>query len=242
MFQPHPGKGYDMAITMFSPDGRIFQVEYARESVKRGATVVGIKYREGIVLAADKRITSRLAVPESIEKIFQIDDHIGVAASGMIADTRALVERMRVEAQDNRTRYNEPVDVSTLVKGICDFMQLYTQYGGARPFGTSILVAGMDSMAGLYEIDPSGALLGYKATAIGEGRRAVMEFFEENYSEEMNRDESIKLALEALRDVNEGTLTGETIDLVIIDLKDGYTKFSAKGIDGYIASLKPKKS
>lgn len=81
-----------------------------------------------------------------------------------------------------------------------------------------------------------------KATAIGKGRRAVMEFFEENYSEEMNRDESIKLALEALRDVKEGKLTGETIDLAIIDLKDGYTKFSAEGVDGYIASLKPKKS
>jgi len=119
-----------MAITMFSPDGRIFQVEYARESVKNGATAIGIKYRGGVVLAADKRTTGRLAVPESIEKIFQIDDHIGVAASGMIADTRALVERMRVEAQDNRTRYNEPVDVNTLAKGICDFMQLYTQYGG----------------------------------------------------------------------------------------------------------------
>jgi len=96
--------------------------------------------------------------------------------------------------------------------------------------GASILVAGMNTMAGLYEIDPSGALLGYKATAIGEGRRVVMKFFEENYSEEMNRDDSIKLALEALRDVNEGKLTGETIDLVIIDLKDGYTKFSAEGV------------
>lgn len=239
MMQPHPGAGYDMAITMFSPDGRIFQVEYARESVKRGATAIGIKYRGGIVLAADKKTTGRLAVPGSIEKIFQIDDHIGVAASGMIADTRALVERMRVNAQANRTLYNEPVDVRTLAKGTCDFMQLYTQYGGVRPFGTSILAAGMDPVAGLYEIDPSGALVGYKATAIGEGRRAVMEFFEENYSEGMNRDESIKLALEALRDVKEGKLTGETIDLAIIDLKEGYMKFSA---DRYIASLKPKKS
>lgn len=231
-----------MAITMFSPDGRIFQVEYARESVKRGATAIGIKYREGVVLAADKKITGRLAVPGSIEKIFQVDDHIGVAASGMVGDTRALVERMRVEAQANRTLYSEPVDVGTLAKGICNFMQLYTQFGGARPFGTSLLVAGMDSMAGLYETDPSGALIGYKATAIGEGRRAVMEFFEEEYSKEMSRDEAIKLALKALRIVKEATLTDEAIDLAIIDLKDGYTKLSKLEVKRYIAALKTKKS
>jgi proteasome alpha subunit len=226
--------GYDMAITMFSPDGRIFQVEYARESVKRGATAIGIKYKEGIVLAADKKTAGRLAVPGSIEKIFQIDGHIGVAASGMMADTRILVERMRVEAQTNRRLYNEPVDVGTLAKGVCDFMQIYTQYGGARPFGTSLLIAGMDSTAGLYEADPSGALVGYKATAIGEGRRTAMELFEKKYSGKMGRDEAVNLALKALRDVKEGKLTEETIDLATIDLKDGYTKLSKEKVKGYI--------
>ncbi len=226
--------GYDMAATMFSPDGRIFQVEYAREAVKRGATVIGIKYKEGVVLAADKKTAGSLAVPGSIEKIFQIDDHIGVAASGMMADTRVLVERMRVEAQTIRSSYNEPPDVGTLAKGICDFMQLYTQYGGVRPFGTSLLIAGMDSIAGLYEADPSGALIGYKATAIGEGRHTAMELFEEKYSGKIGRDEAVKLALKALRDVKEGKLTEETIDLAIIDLKDGYTKFSKEKVKGYI--------
>jgi proteasome alpha subunit len=226
--------GYDMAATMFSPDGRIFQVEYARESVKRGATVIGIKYREGIVLATDKKTAGRLAVPRSIEKIFQIDDHIGVAASGMMADTRILVERMRVDAQTNRRLYNEPVGVRTLAKGICDFIQDYTQYGGVRPFGASLLIAGMDSAAGLYEADPSGALIGYKATAIGEGRRTAMEFFEKKYQGKIGRDEAVELALAALRDVKEGKLTEETIDLAIIDLKDGYTKLSKEKVKGYI--------
>lgn len=225
--------GYDMAITLFSPDGRIFQVEYARESVKRGATAIGIKYRGGIVLVADKKTAGRLAVPGSIEKIFQIDGHIGVAASGMMADTRILVERMRAEAQTNRRVYNEPVDVKTLAKGVCDFMQIYTQYGGARPFGTSLLIAGMDSTAGLYEADPSGALVGYKATAIGEGRRTAMELFEKKYSGKMGRDEAIKLALKALHDVKEGKLTEETIDLATIDLKDGYTKLSKEKVKEY---------
>ncbi len=234
MFQPHPGTGYDMAITMFSPDGRIFQVEYAREAVKRGATVIGIKYREGVVLAADKKTAGKLAVPGSIEKIFQIDDHICVAASGMMADTRILVERMRADAQTNRRVYGEPVGVRTLAKGICDFMQLYTQYGGVRPFGTSLLIAGMDSILGLYEADPSGALIGYKATAIGEGQRTAMEFFEKKYSGKMNRDRAVGLALKALRDVKEGKLAEETIDLAIIDVKDGYTKLSREKVKGYL--------
>lgn len=226
--------GYDMVTTMFSPDGRIFQVEYAREAVKRGATVIGIKYPEGVVLAADKKIAGKLAVPGSIEKIFQIDDHIGVAASGMMADTRILVERMRVEAQAHRSLYNEPVGVRTLAKGVCDFMQDYTQYGGARPFGASLLIAGMDSVLGLYEADPSGALIGYKATAIGEGRRTAMEFFEKEYSRKMSRDEAVQLALAALRDVKEGRLAEETIDLAIINPKDGYTKLSREKVKGYI--------
>jgi proteasome alpha subunit len=234
MFQPQPGMGYDMAAIMFSPDGRIFQVEYAREAVKRGATVIGIKYREGVVLAADKKTAGKLAVPGSIEKIFQIDDHIGVAASGMMADTRILVERMRADAQTNRRLYNEPVGVRTLAKGICDFIQDYTQYGGVRPFGTSLLIAGMNSVAGLYEADPSGALVGYKATAVGEGRHTAMELFEKKYSEKMHRDRAVKLALGALRDVKEGKLTEETIDLAIIDLKDGYTRLSKEEVKGYI--------
>jgi len=223
-----------MAATMFSPDGRIFQVEYAREAVKRGATVIGIKYREGVVLAADKKTVGELAVTGSIEKIFQIDDHIGVAASGMMADTRALVERMRVEAQNHRRLYNEPVGVRMLAKGICDFIQDYTQYGGVRPFGSSLLIAGMNSVERLYVADPSGALIGYKATAIGEGRQTAMEFFEKKYREGLSRDRAVKLALAALREVKEDKLAEDTIDLAIIDIKDGYTKLSKEKVKEYI--------
>lgn len=237
--QPPPGMGYDMVTTMFSPDGRIFQVEYARESVKRGSTSVGIKYRKGVVLAAQKRITGRMVLQDSIEKMFQIDDHIGVVSSGMVADTRVLVDRMRVKARDNRRLYNEPVGLHTLAKGICDFMQLYTHYGGVRPFGTSLLVAGVDPAVGLYETDPSGALTGYMATAIGEGRRGAMEFLEEKYTEDMDRDEAIKMALDALGIDEDIKLTEESVDLAIID-KDGYTKCSKEEVKGYIATLESK--
>jgi len=146
---------YDRAITVFSPDGRLFQVEYAREAVKRGTTTVGLKYKDGVVLIVDKRITSRLIEPESIEKMFQIDDHIGCATSGLVADARVLVERARIDAQVNEITYNRKIEIKTLVRRLCDFKQTYTQYGGVRPFGTALLIAGVDdSGPRLFSTDP----------------------------------------------------------------------------------------
>ena len=136
--------GYDRAITVFSPDGRLFQVEYAREAVKRGTTSLGVKSQEGVVLVVDKRTTSRLVESKSIEKIFQIDDHIGAATSGLVADARALVDRARVEAQINKISYNEPIRVDALAKKICDLKQLYTQNGGVRPFGSALIIGGVN--------------------------------------------------------------------------------------------------
>ncbi|HMZ31881.1 MAG TPA: archaeal proteasome endopeptidase complex subunit alpha, partial [Methanoregulaceae archaeon] len=175
--------GYDRAITVFSPDGRLYQVEYAREAVKRGTTAVGIKCEDGIVLIVDKRVSSRLLEASSIEKIFMIDEHIGVASSGLVGDARALVDRARIECQINRVTYDEKMDVEALAKKLCDHMQTYTQFGGARPYGTALLIAGIsDGRCRLFETDPSGTLLEYKATGIGIGRNAVMKVFEEEYS------------------------------------------------------------
>ena len=134
---------YDRAITVFSPDGRLFQVEYAREAVKRGTTTVGVKFKDGAVLIVDKYRPgrSKLIEPTSIEKIFKIDNHIGCATSGLVADARALVDRARIECQVNSFNYSENLAVESLVKKLCDFKQSYTQYGGVRPFGTAMLVA-----------------------------------------------------------------------------------------------------
>ena len=184
-----PNMAYDRAITVFSPDGRLFQVEYAREAVKRGTTTVGLKFKDGVVLIVDKRITSRLVEPSSIEKIFMLDEHVGCATSGLVADARSLVDRARVDAQMNRVTYDEPISVLQLVKRICDFKQSYTQYGGVRPFGTALLVAGVDdSGAHLIETDPSGALMEYKASSVGSGRNQAMEFFEEKYKDNLGQD------------------------------------------------------
>src|SRR5674536_357357 len=162
--QMAPQMGYDRAITVFSPDGRLFQVEYAREAVKRGTTSVGIKARDGVVLLVDKRISSRLLEPQSTEKIFQVDDHIGAVTSGLVADARALVDRARVDAQINRVVYNEPIGIETLAKKIADHKQTFTQYGGVSPYGTPLLIGGIDDTGPrLFETDPSGALLMVKA-------------------------------------------------------------------------------
>jgi proteasome alpha subunit len=200
-----PGQmAYDRAITVFSPDGRLFQVEYAREAVKRGTTTVGLKFKDGAILIVDKRIASRLMEPKSIEKIFQIDEHVGCATSGLVADARVLVDHARVTAQVSKITYDERIGVEMLVKRICDFKQNYTQYGGVRPFGTALLVAGVDDQGvHLFETDPSGALVSYKAGSIGAGRNVVMEVFEEQYQEGMESEEAIVLGLKALKKATE---------------------------------------
>ena len=208
---------YDRAITVFSPDGRLFQVEYAREAVKRGTTTVGLKFKDGAILIVDKRITSHLIEPDSIEKIFQIDDHIGCATSGLVADARVLIDRARLDAQINEITYNEKIQVKTLVKRICDFKQTYTQYGGVRPFGTALLIAGVDDTgARLFATDPSGALMEYKASSEGAGRSGAMAFFESHYKENLSVDEAIDLGIKALNKGNEGKLNPEAIEIGVI--------------------------
>ncbi|HEC89591.1 MAG: proteasome endopeptidase complex, archaeal, alpha subunit [Thermoplasmata archaeon] len=209
---------YDRAITVFSPDGRLFQVEYAREAVKRGTTTVGVKYKTGVVLIVDKRITSRLIEPKSIEKIFKIDDHIGCATSGLVADARTLIDRARIDAQINEITYNEKIQVKTLVKKICDFKQTYTQYGGVRPFGTALLVAGYDETGPrLFSTDPSGAFMEYKASSEGSGRNGAMSFFEDNYKEGMNMEEAIDLGVKALYKGTEEQLNPEAVEIGVVD-------------------------
>ena len=233
------GRGYDHSITMFSPDGRLFQVEYARESVKRGTTTAGLKFRDGVVLVCDKRIASRLILPESIEKMFKIDEHIGFATSGLVADARQLVDRARVECQVNRITYAAPVPVDMLTKKMCDFMQSFTQYGGARPYGTALLIGGVDENGiHLFETDPSGAYQSYHAGAIGSGRNTVIDFFESNWKENLTMNAAMKLGLEGLRKSLDVELNREAIEVVVIDA-DGYRILNREQVVKQIDRLKP---
>lgn len=240
--QPLQNAGYDRAITVFSPDGRLFQVEYAREAVKRGTTSIGIKCSEGIVLAVDKRTTSNLVEATSIEKIFKIDEHIGAATSGLVADARALVERARVEAQINKITYSEPIRVDSLSKKLCDMLQRYTQNGGVRPFGSALIIGGVyDGSCKLFETDPSGALIEYKATAIGSGRSAAMDIFEDQYKDDMNLNDAIKLALTAINEATEHETTANNVEIAVIKCDEEiYTKLSQEEVQTFIDEVVSK--
>jgi len=211
-------QAYDRAITVFSPDGRLFQVEYAKEAVKRGATAIGICASDGVVFVAFKSIHSKLIVPDSLKKIFEVDEHIAVTASGLIADARRLVETARVDAQRHRITYNESAGVETIARSACDLMQVYTQYGGIRPFGVSLLIGGIDSVPRLFEAEPSGAMTAYKADSIGASKKEVDDILEKKYRDTMTTEDAIKLAVDALKKTQEEKLSAENVEISIIPM------------------------
>lgn len=217
----HQAMGYDRTSIMFSPDGRLLQVEYAKKTVKQGTTAVGMVCKDGVLVIADKRVTEKLIVPESIEKVYQIDDHIGATASGILSDGRILVERAQLIAQQHRITYNEPTTTESLVKEICDLKQLYTQVGGARPFGVSLMFFGVGEHAHLFVTDPTGIFFEYKATAIGEAESEVKDILAKDYKESMTLEEGLRVSVSALKKA-----LGKNFD---IDRVDGaYIKLSEK--------------
>ena len=197
----HQMMGYDRASTMFSPDGRLLQVEYAKKTVKQGTPVLGIVCKDGVVLVADKRVIDKLVVIESVEKVFQIDEHIAAAASGIMSDARILIEKAQVLAQQHRVTYDEPMEPAALAKEISNLKQAYTQYGGARPFGVSLLVAGVNDEPQLFLTDPTGIHWEYKATAIGEFEDELKDMLSKNYKESMTINDAIKMTVNALKSV-----------------------------------------
>jgi len=237
-----PGQmAYDRAITVFSPDGRLFQVEYAREAVRRGATTAGVVYSDGVVLIADRRIPNpKLAEAASLEKIHQIDENIACATAGLVADARVLVDYARLSAQINRITYSEPMSVELLVRKICDYKQQYTQFGGVRPFGTALLVGGYDeSGIRLFETEPSGSLTSFKASSTGGNKGPVMELFEQKYKPGMVREAAILLALEGLRaGLDEGGNLSQ-VEVVTLDQGEGLTRLPADDVQKLVARLPP---
>lgn len=228
-------QAYDRAITVFSPDGRLFQVEYAKEAVRRGATAIGMVCTEGVILVAYKNAPSKLLVPESMKKIFEIDAHIASTASGLIADARRLVDIARLEAQRHRLTYSEPATVESIAKSLTDLMQVYTQYGGIRPFGVSLLIAGIDTEPRLYEAEPSGALTGYKADAIGIGKKEVDEYFEKEYKESMSIDDSISVAVKALKKSGDLQIRPDTVEIAVATMKKReFSILAPKEVESYL--------
>ncbi len=208
--------GFDRSIVVFSPEGRMYQVEYARKAVENlSTTAVGVVYANGVVLAAAKQ-TAKLMVTTKNEKILKIDEHIGVAACGIISDARVLIDYARIRAQINRLTFNEPIETYVLVKDVADRKQRFTQLGGIRPYGVGFLIAGYDSKPSLFETDPSGTIKEWKARAIGRGYKEAQKFLEMNYRERMNREDALKLAIQALIKGNE-RLTIENTEIGIVE-------------------------
>jgi proteasome alpha subunit len=215
--QQHQMMGYDRAITMFSPDGRLLQVEYAKKTVKQGSTAVGVKCKDGVVLVTDKRIVDKLIIPDSVEKIFKIDDHIIATAAGIISDARVLIDRAQVKAQQNRVTYDSPIDVLTIVKDICQLKQICTQSAGLRPFGVSLLITGIDeSGAKLYQTDPTGIFFEYKANAIGEFESEIAEVLHKSYKESMTIEDALKMVVKALAKIIDDDFNTDRIDAAFI--------------------------
>lgn len=237
---PHQLMGYDRAITMFSPDGRLLQVEYAKKTVKQGSTAIGIACKGGVVLVTDKRIVDSLVVPEAVEKVFQIDEHIGATASGILSDARVLIERAQLRAQQHRVTFDTPIDVLSIVKDICNLKQICTQSGGLRPFGVAILVAGIDSGGPkLFETDPTGIFFQYKATTIGEGETEIEEILKKEYKEDMSVDEALRLGLAALYKFLSKDFVTERIDLAYIRADEKkFTKLERTEIQKLIEEVK----
>lgn len=232
----HQMMGYDRSSTMFSPDGRLLQVEYAKKAVRQGTTSMGLVCKDGVVLLADKRVIETLIIPDSIEKVFQIDEHIGASATGFLMDGRVLIEKAQLLAQQNRVTYDTPMDTLSLVKEIANMKQAFTQYGGARPFGVSILFAGVDDEgAQLYVTDVTGIYFRYKATALGEAETQLKEVLEKEYTDDLTIEQGIKLGINAMRKVFGKDFDIERIDGAFIKTSDRAFKRISKD---YLRKLK----
>lgn len=228
MYPGSPIAAYDRTATMFSPDGRLYQVEYASKIVNQGTLGTALVYDKGVLFGADKKLTSKLLLPDSIEKMFIVDHHIAAVSAGLVGDARRIIGLARQKSQENVMYYDSPIKVEVLVKEVANIMQIFTQYGGMRPFGVSLIFGGVDeSGRRLFETEPSGAIAEYKATAIGKNKNKAIEVFEKNYSDNITFDDGINLLLRALQ---AGLEPKEKLDFKRIDF--GYIDESKKEFVG----------
>ncbi|HEV2166600.1 MAG TPA: proteasome subunit alpha [Thermoplasmata archaeon] len=236
-----PGQmAYDRASTVFSPDGRLFQVEYALQAIQMGGTAVAVTYDPGIVFVAYRNLpVSSLAESGSIEKSFAIDPGLGCVTAGLIADSRVLVEFLRMEAQRHRITFGEPAPYSLLGHTLGTHLQQFTQFGGTRPFAVSLLLGGFgsDGNPGLIELDPSGATIGWKAYAIGRNRRAVADFLEEKIGTSRTEETAFKLAVQAVAEGSPTPFPAEALDAAILEPERDLRRLAPAEVARRVAGL-----
>ena len=227
-------RGYDMTPTMYSPDGRIYQVEYAMETVKRGTLALGIKTKEGVIMAVEEKPRA-LQTSNITQKIFQIDFHIGVAAAGYIPDARVQVDNARFFSQGSKMTYDEAVQVETVAKHLADQSHQFTQYSGVRPNGVALIIAGVDIKGeSIYLTDPSGTFIQYAAIAIGSGSDEVNSFLEKNYNFDMGLEDAASLAIAAINLKSEEKNGVSHIKMAKVTTKDRvFEKISESDIKNY---------
>ncbi len=218
----HQAMGYDRAATMFSPDGHLLQVEYAEKTVRLGSSSIGLTCKDGVVIVADKRIRDNLIALESASKIYEVDEHIMMTASGMLSDARVLVDHVQVQAQQNRVTFNSPIEPISVIRAISDRKQYATQMGGIRPYAVAVMLAGVDKgKAHLYTSDVSGSYFAYKANAIGENDEKIKEILRKDYKEGMSVDDGIKFAFKIFKELLEKNFDIGRFEVGYIKLGEG---------------------
>lgn len=246
---------YDSALTVFSPDGHLFQVEYAQEAVKKGSTAVAVRGQDSVVLAVEKRALAKLQDARTVRKICSLDDHVALAFAGLTADARVLVNKARIECQSHRLNVEDPVTVEYITRFIATKCQKSTQSNGRRPFGISFLIVGFDEekIPKLYQTEPAGTYHEWKANATGRSAKSVREYLEKNYSPEAvkTRDSTTTLAIKALLEVvQSGSKNmevaiiekGKTLEFLDSDQIDHYVKQIEKAREEEAERRKAKKS
>lgn len=227
-------QAYDRGV-MFSPDGRLFQVEYAKEAVRKGATSIGIVTPEGVALIAHKNIVEPLIIPSTVQKIFKIDSFIGTTYSGLVSDGLHVVGMMRSKTQTHRMVYDETESIETVAREIGEEMQMATQYGGLRPYAISLLIGGYDTDYRLIEVEPGASFSGYKADAIGIGKKVAEDMLVKEYKDGMKLDDALNLGVGILKKVSDTKkLVPENIDISTITKSKGYKQFDIKEIGSYL--------
>jgi len=217
----HQAMGYDRAATMFSPEGHLLQVEYAEKTVRLGSSSIGMVCKEGVVIIADRRVRDKLIAPESANKIYEIDEHIIATAAGILSDARILVESAQLLAQQNRVTYGSPIEPISVIRLIADKKQMFTQYGGARPFGVALLVAGVNKgKASLYTSDVTGNFFAYRANAIGENDEKIKEILRKDFKEEMTIEDGIKFAMKIFKEMLEKNFDVQRFDVGYVKISD----------------------
>jgi len=232
----HQAMGYDRTATMFSPEGHLLQVEYAEKTVRLGVSSIGMVCSDGVFIIADRRINEKLIIQESANRVHEIDEHIIASIAGITSDGRILVEKAQLLAQQHRVTYDSPIEPETIIKEISNTKQMFTQYGGARPFGVSMMLAGLNGKKPeLFTSDVTGNYFSYYANAIGENDGKIKDILREKWKKELSIKQGVKLALDILKEIQGKEFKTERFELAIIETKEGKLKrFTGEELKDYV--------